>query len=127
MFIWMAVIFGLSHQANSGTMTEEYFGSFNVAIRKFGHVSEYFILFSLIRWALSGTIFNTASNLILSAVFSILYALSDEWHQSFVPGRSASLQDVSIDSSGVVLALVTHLIVQKLSNKKTDRGKTDVI
>jgi len=34
-----------------------------------------------------------------------LYGLSDEWHQSFVPGRDASLADWAADVSGAVLAL----------------------
>jgi VanZ family protein len=38
--------------------------------------------------------------LLLSIVFTILYAASDEFHQSFVPSRSASVFDVMIDTTG---------------------------
>lgn len=41
---------------------------------------------------------------IVPAVFSVFYAISDEWHQSFVPGRSPLLSDVFIDSSGIGIA-----------------------
>jgi VanZ family protein len=35
---------------------------------------------------------------------AIAYAASDEWHQSFVPGRTATAEDVAIDGIGVALA-----------------------
>lgn len=122
MLVWMAIIFAFSHQANSGRVTEEYFGSFNVAVRKFGHVSEYFILFNLMRWSISGTKFGTKYlALFISIVFSILYAMSDEWHQNFVPGRSASVQDVFIDSFGVILGAITYLILLKVCEFKSKK------
>jgi hypothetical protein len=41
-----------------------------------------------------------------SAVMALLYALSDEYHQTFVPGRHGSLVDVVIDGVGVSGALL---------------------
>ncbi len=43
-------------------------------------------------------------------VFSLLYAFSDEWHQSFVPGRVASGQDLVMDSLGIVAAAAVLFI-----------------
>jgi VanZ family protein len=43
-------------------------------------------------------------NLILAATVGILFALSDEYHQTFVPGRGGTLRDVGIDGLGVALA-----------------------
>ena len=76
------------------------------AIRKFGHVAEYFILGILLfrafrhdskesrslRWAFS------------SFFVVVLYAASDELHQSFISTRTASLLDVGIDMIGGILA-----------------------
>jgi VanZ family protein len=76
------------------------------AIRKLGHVTEYFILGILLfrafrggskelqnlRWAFS------------SFLVIVLYAASDEFHQSFVSTRTASLVDVGIDTLGGILA-----------------------
>ncbi len=45
------------------------------------------------------------SAVIMAAIFAVLYAISDEWHQKFVPGRSASIWDVAIDAAGVILGL----------------------
>jgi len=36
------------------------------------------------------------------------YAASDEWHQSFVPGRSASVGDFLLDGAGIALVLIVH-------------------
>jgi VanZ family protein len=38
----------------------------------------------------------------LAALFSILYAVSDEVHQLYVPGRNGSALDVGIDACGVL-------------------------
>lgn len=111
---WMIVIFMFSHQANSGTITEEYFGLMNVPIRKFGHIVEYMVLYLLVKWALDG-IKPSASklNTIYTLTVAILYAASDEWHQSFVPGRSASVRDVVIDSIGATSGVLVYIILAK--------------
>jgi VanZ family protein len=35
----------------------------------------------------------------------LAYGLFDEWHQSFVPGRFASLGDVGLNVAGVALGI----------------------
>ena len=75
-------------------------------IRKAGHVTEYFllgILFfhafrgnSLQKWHIRWTIYS-----IIGVVF---YAASDEFHQTFVSSRTASLVDFGIDSAGGILS-----------------------
>ena len=45
----------------------------------------------------------------VSVLFCSLYGLSDEWHQSFVPGRDASLGDWLADTLGATLAAVVLL------------------
>jgi len=41
---------------------------------------------------------------LLGPVFALLYAVTDEWHQSFVPGREASWLDLLADGIGASLA-----------------------
>ena len=76
------------------------------AIRKLGHVTEYFILGILLFRA-----FRCGSKELLiwrwafySMLVVVLYAVSDEFHQSFVSTRTASLIDVGIDTLGGILA-----------------------
>jgi VanZ family protein len=47
----------------------------------------------------------------LALAFGALYALSDEIHQSFVPGRYASPLDVLVDSAGVAVGVLCWLLL----------------
>jgi VanZ family protein len=53
--------------------------------------------------------------MMLSVAWSVIYALSDEWHQSFVPSRSASVADVIIDA----IAAVCGTLAWCLQNRRT--------
>ena len=46
-----------------------------------------------------------------SLVFCFLYACSDEFHQTFVPGRSGEVRDVFVDMAGVAFGLVLVLLI----------------
>jgi len=68
-------------------------------IRKCAHFIEYCILSFLFFRALLGEKRLLSAHL-LSVLFSFLYAVSDEYHQSFVLVRTASPIDVAIDTLG---------------------------
>ncbi|MBL7155498.1 MAG: VanZ family protein, partial [Candidatus Portnoybacteria bacterium] len=51
--------------------------------------------------------------LFLAVILAIGYALADEYHQSFILGRNASLRDVLIDSSGVLLVVCPALFSKR--------------
>ncbi len=53
------------------------------------------------------------SQVVIVLVISIMYALSDEIHQIFVPFRDASIRDILIDSLGICFALIIGLIINK--------------
>ena len=59
-----------------------------------------------------------------SFLFGIFYAVTDEIHQYFIPGRSARLFDVGIDTFGVLTGICIYLaimaIIDKLSKKHID-------
>jgi VanZ family protein len=77
-------------------------------VRKAGHFTEYAILALLAARALSGA-FHAALRrrwFSLSLLLIIVYALSDEFHQSFVPSRTASIYDSLIDIAGGLTALL---------------------
>jgi VanZ family protein len=50
-------------------------------------------------------------------LIGILYAISDEWHQAFVPGRGPSIKDVFIDTSGIMCGMCLYYIVHKVFHK----------
>lgn len=73
----------------------------------FGHLVGYALLAFLLYRALSGSLLGW--NLIAARntfIIGVLYAISDELHQLFVPGRHASAADVGIDAAGILLALL---------------------
>jgi len=79
----------------------------HLAIRKSAHVTEYFI-FSVLLWRgirIAGSRWQFRWAL-LAVIIAAVYAASDEFHQIFVPGRSASVHDVMIDTSGAILAQI---------------------
>ena len=117
---WMSLIFLFSTGLFSGAHTSSFLGPIlsslfpamtgdqieivHLTVRKLGHWGEYFILTALIARALNAqTPRQSRFRLTASAIaIATLYAASDEWHQSFVPSRSASIVDVLIDSIGAV-------------------------
>ena len=78
----------------------------HAAIRKGAHVSEYFVLGLLLFRAFSVSAAGVWKwQWALLAVMGVLvWALGDEFHQSFVPTRTASMVDVGIDTAGGILA-----------------------
>ncbi|MFC4769042.1 VanZ family protein [Effusibacillus consociatus] len=75
-------------------------------IRKAAHVSEFAILTLLWIRTFSHTRLTGPNSTWISGMISLLYALSDEWHQTFVPNRTGHLIDVGVDSIGIALVVV---------------------
>lgn len=65
----------------------------------------YGLLALLLLWALPERGLGTRRSYALAATLAVLYGLSDEFHQAFVPGRNATAFDVVIDALGALLAL----------------------
>jgi VanZ family protein len=81
--------------------------SIDFALRKIGHLTEYAILATLLWRALRGTLAAPSKMVLaLSTLFmAAAFAASDEYHQSFVPSRTASAHDVMIDCVGALFAV----------------------
>jgi VanZ family protein len=91
----MAVIFYLSDQPSVGPELPAW-------MRVVGHFTEYFLLASLWIWALAPSQGRRA--IAVAAAISILYAITDEYHQRFVEGRVSDVLDVLTDTAGVLVA-----------------------
>jgi VanZ family protein len=81
----------------------------NLIVRKITHVFIFGILAILMYKSLVA--FNYSY--ILSWVITVLYAVTDEWHQSFMPGRVAAYKDVLFDSLGAFIALLLIYVIAK--------------
>ena len=100
--LWMAVIFVLSDIPSLASPFEPFY---DFVFRKLAHVTEYAILTVLLVIALRFHKIRDAHTFIIAALIAVLYAFSDEWHQTFVPGREGSLRDVAVDGLGVGASL----------------------
>ena len=58
-----------------------------------------------------------------STIIGILYAITDEIHQLFVPGRSGRILDIGIDSLGVITGIFIYKLLEKLVNYVKTRRK----
>jgi VanZ family protein len=103
----MAGIFALSHQPKlpelpslSGQLTSI-----------LGHLVAYFVLAVLAWWATGAFDLTSRQRVGVALAVAVLYGLSDEWHQSFIPGRSPDWRDVLTDAIGAACGLwvVTRL------------------
>lgn len=130
---WMALIFTLSTDLGSAAHTSRVIGPLvewlkpgaseadvdfaHFLIRKTAHLTEYAILAMLIFRALRitapqrftrrpGRRWAPALALAIALALSAAYAATDEFHQSFIPGRESCVRDVLIDSSGALGGLV---------------------
>jgi VanZ family protein len=124
--IWLALIFIGSTDLMSAEHTSRFIGPllhwlyptispFTILrvqffVRKLAHVSEYAVLAVLLYRAVVHTTLKgrRALSAALVLVLCAAYAASDEFHQSFVPSRTASVRDVMIDICGAILALILY-------------------
>ena len=95
------------------------------AIVKGWHAVEFalLLLFSVatINW-LTGR--RTTQNIAICVAFCIVFAASDEWHQTFVPDRGGTITDVLIDSVGVLVAAA--FLLRNSREMSSPRRTTDV-
>ncbi len=139
-FIWMGFIFWMS----TGTFSSGHTSSIIVPILKFivreisdekanfihglirksGHVAEYFILCGLVMRAFCAGAISTLTpkQILYSLLVVALYASSDEFHQSFVATRTASIIDVGIDTVGGVLA-ISIVVLWKLAVQEMKKAE----
>ena len=92
----MGLIFYLSGQQQVGPELPAF-------TRIVAHFTEYATLAALWSWALVPTL--GRQGLIAAAAICVLYAASDEWHQSFVEGRDSDPVDFLIDCAGIAFAV----------------------
>lgn len=109
--LMMAIIFAFS-SIPSNEMPR--FGLFDLSVKKFGHALGYGMLAVAILFGLGN------KRPWLAWVLTVAYALTDEFHQSLVPGRNPSLMDVLLfDNVGAIVGLWAYTFFLR---RKTHRG-----
>ena len=132
--LWMAVIFFLSHQnghdssETSGILLEllkllgigpgsSVQGVLSYLVRKAGHFTEYLILAILFLRTRKGR-GSSGKSALFALLFVFLYASSDEFHQSFIPGRGPAFTDVLIDTAGGLTGIILFEWRQSILEKQ---------
>ena len=82
------------------------------------HFCAFFLFGFFIFFTIKGNKKTSKFYLILALAFSLLYAISDEFHQSFVPFRDASINDVFTDFIGMSVSIFLGNFMSKKSNQK---------
>ena len=141
--IWMSVIFSFSaKEAEESTEESVNFGrivcsifvpgydnltddeqhelakNIEYPIRKCAHAAEYTLLGLLLAGALYVSAKSKMWNILLPFCAGVLYSVTDELHQFFVPGRSCRFTDVLIDSFGVVVGVCIYFVFTKLKENR---------
>jgi VanZ family protein len=93
---WAALIFVLSSVPGLGTGL----GTWDLVLRKLGHLAEYAVLGALLLRATDRTA--------LAVALGSLYAATDEVHQAFVDGRHGSPLDWALDTVGVAVGVALY-------------------
>ena len=141
--LWMSLIFILSHQPGAASsslssgITEAIIKTiekvlpeadfdirtFHHIVRKNAHFIAYFVLGALTVNALRRSGLRGFRSIVFSLIICVLYAISDEVHQLFIPGRSGEMRDVLIDSTGACFGIVVFSLLTRLGSKRKNRSK----
>ena len=118
-FICMAIIFWLSSKTADESAAHSVT---DFIVRKLAHFSEYVGLCFLA----SNAIYQSSKRFIplYSCALTSFYAISDEFHQIFVDGRSCEIRDWAIDTVGALVGAlafyIIYIIIKKVVKKKNN-------
>lgn len=103
--VWALFIFTLSAQS---TLPSPDNWQLDFIFKKFSHMFVYFVLYLLL-WRGTQIIIgakNRKTLLIAPFIIACLYAITDETHQYFVPGRQPTIRDLGFDVLGITTAFL---------------------
>jgi len=104
---WCGVVWFLSAQSDPGARV-----GFRLDLPDWAeHGIEYAVGGLLARNALAPVLPRRAT--VVAFVLCLLWALLDEWHQSFVPGRDPSMRDVLADAVGTSVGIAVHALLTR--------------
>ena len=97
---WMGAIYALSAQSSLPSAPDAWW---DLLLKKGAHMAGYAVL-TVLWWRVLRRRQAAGWALALSTLFALAYAISDEVHQLYVPGRNGRVWDMAIDACGVLLA-----------------------
>jgi VanZ family protein len=97
--LWMSAIFALS---SIPSLHVPFAHSSDFVLRKLAHIGAYAVLTALLWWAFQRYTGRKVRSWLFAALAAALYGIADEWHQSWIAGRSGGFRDIGIDALGIV-------------------------
>ncbi|WHY85632.1 VanZ family protein [Neobacillus novalis] len=140
--VWMILIFNLSAQpaSHSGQLSrgvtavvvetvKQITPVTDVTVDRWDHIvrknAHFFIYLMLAIWVFNALLKSRIAGLkgfFLAMAICVLYAISDEFHQVFVPGRGPAAKDVLIDSAGAIVGIwIYKLAALAIKTRKRNR------
>lgn len=101
--VWMLLIFILSSQSH---LPGPAGAAPNFLAHKIMHLVVYAVLYALLYRAINMQKKKTIRDWILPLILTTIYAATDEFHQSYVPGRTPAFHDIGYDILGASIALL---------------------
>ena len=137
--LWMGVIFSFSqsnsYQSSSTSRKvvtkivntieknktnkekEKIVDKIHIPFRKFAHSFEYAILSILLLIALKNSNIKGTKLFLLTLIICVVYATTDELHQTLISGRSGEVRDILIDSTGAIVGMLLYYLISKCKKK----------
>ena len=112
----------IAYITNSGNVEE-----ITLAIHKLIRKTAHFTLFFLLALSVANSVFwlfrtEKLKLFISTSVFCLFYAITDEIHQMFVPGRAAMIKDVIIDLTGAMIGAGIFLLIRYLYKRRKENA-----
>ena len=114
----MALIFKVSSLSAAQVPN---FGLWDLLVKKSSHMLGYALLGAAYLHALANGRRISVRFIVLAVVGACLFAMTDEYHQSFVSGRHSTIVDVMIDTSGAALGAAGAYFIQTLARPARPR------
>lgn len=93
---------------------KQVFNRTNAVIRKIAHFSIYALLGLLIMAMMLKSNIDYKRRFFITIIVGTVYAILDEFHQSFSPGRTPKITDVYIDMLGIILGILVMMLIKKV-------------
>lgn len=109
---------GITDKHPSENKMNQVIEKLNYPLRKAAHASEYFIFTILILIALKNSGVKGRKVFIIALIICFIYACTDEYHQTFVNGRTGQFSDTLIDTIGEIIGCSIIVLKNKFVKKR---------
>ena len=111
---------GITDKHPSKYKMQQVIEKWNYPLRKVAHASEYFVFTILILVVLKNSGVSGVKMYVIASIICFIYSCTDEYHQTFVNGRTGQFSDVLIDTLGGVISCIIYNIIIKINKCKKE-------